>query len=91
MWTWGSTSWPTERIPVRRITDRQGHTWDVIVGRESFGALFALFVPTRGNPEGARQTILGAQSQMDAEAELAALSTAELGRLLDRSEPKMSQ
>jgi hypothetical protein len=76
---------------VRRITDRQGNVWDVMVGRESFGALFALFVPARGNSGQPRQAILSAESQLDAETELAALSTTELGRLLDRSEPKTSQ
>lgn len=76
---------------MRRITDRQGHAWDVVVGRESFGALYALFVPARGNPGQPRQALLSAESQIDAEAELAGLSTGELGRLLERSEPKKSQ
>lgn len=73
---------------MRRITDREGVAWDVIVGRESFGALYALFVPAGGNPGDARQALLQAESQTDAEMEMAAMSTAELGELLGRSEPK---
>jgi hypothetical protein len=73
---------------VRRHTDRQGREWDVVVGRESFGALLALFVPAANNPEQPRQVLLRADSQAEAEARLAALSTAELNDLLEGSEPK---
>jgi hypothetical protein len=73
---------------MRRITDREGRAWDVVVGRESFGALFALFVPAAGNPVEPRQTLLDADSQMDAEMEIAGMSTAALGELLGRSELK---
>jgi hypothetical protein len=73
---------------VRRITDRQGSAWDVVVGRESFGALYALFVPAAGNPGETRQALLKADSQTGAEMELAAMSTAALAALLTRSEPK---
>jgi hypothetical protein len=63
-------------------------TWDVLVGRESFGAHYALFVPVGDNPETARQALLRADSQLAADAELDGLSSAELDRLLERSEPK---
>jgi hypothetical protein len=63
----------------------------VVVGRESFGALYALFVPARDNPAQPRQALLRARSQASAEAELAALSTTELDDLLDGSEPKGMQ
>jgi hypothetical protein len=76
---------------MRRITDREGHAWDVVLGRESFGAHYALFVPARGNPGETRQAPLRAGSQLEAETELAAFSTGELGRLLDRSETKKDQ
>lgn len=62
--------------------------WDVITGRESFGALYALFIPAAGNPESPRQALLRADSQVAAEAELRRLETAELNDLLERSEPK---
>lgn len=73
---------------MRRITDREGSAWDVIVGRESFGALYALFVPAAGNPAETRQALLRADSSTAAEMELAAMSTAALAELLARSEPK---
>jgi hypothetical protein len=89
MWTPGSTSWAIERErAVRRHVDPRGRTWDVVVGRESFGALFAIFVPGTGNPEPARQTLLQAGSQLAAEQELGDLSAEQLDDLLERSEPK---
>jgi hypothetical protein len=30
---------------MRRFTDRDGIRWDVVLGRESWGSLLALFVP----------------------------------------------
>ena len=73
---------------MRRFTDPSGRSWDVVLGRESFGALYALFVPAAGNDERTRQTPLSADSYAGAEVELSGLSTAELGSLLERSEPK---
>ena len=71
-----------------RYTDDDGGVWDVVIGRESFGALLALFVPAAGNAAGARQTMLGADSRTGADAELDAMSTAELDGLFKRSKPK---
>jgi hypothetical protein len=76
---------------MRRHTDADGLDWDVIVGRESFGALYALFVPGAGNPGEVRQALLSAESQTEAETELDALSAAELNDLLRVSEPKRLQ
>jgi hypothetical protein len=76
---------------MRRHTDAQGHAWDVVVGRESFGALYALFVPAGSNPGEMRQALLGADSQAEADAELDALSSEELNELLRESEPKRLQ
>jgi hypothetical protein len=73
---------------VRRFTDEDGQSWDVVLGRESFGALYALFVPAAGNPGSTRQTPLTADSYAGAEAELSGLSPSELGSLLQRSELK---
>lgn len=73
---------------MRRFEDRHGRTWDVVVGRESFGSLLALFVPAAGNPEGNRQALLTAQSQQDAQAELDGLTQDDLDELLERSDPK---
>ena len=58
------------------------------MGRESFGALFALFVPAAGNPAGMRQTLLQADSRGAAQSELDGLQDEELEALLQRSDPK---
>jgi hypothetical protein len=76
---------------VRRHTDSRGRDWDVVLGRESFGALYALFLPARDNPGRPRQALLRAESQTEAETELDALSTTELNDLLEGSEPKSMQ
>lgn len=73
---------------MRRFTDRRGRTWDVVLGRESFGALFALFVPGADNDDVTRQTLLRAVSYAQAEAELGELTDSQLEALLKRSEPK---
>lgn len=77
--------------PVRRYRDPSGRSWDVIVGRESFGALYALFVPTGETRAETRQTLLGADSQTAAQQALADMSDEELNELFDRSEPKRLQ
>jgi hypothetical protein len=48
---------------VRRYTDSRGREWDVVVGRESFGALYALFVPAAETRAETRQALLQADSQ----------------------------
>lgn len=73
---------------MRRFQDRQGRTWDVVVGRESFGALYAIFVPAAGNPADPLQTMLRAESPQAAQEELERLSQAQLEELLERSDPK---
>lgn len=70
---------------MRRYTDPAGRTWDVVLGRESFGTLLALFVPAAGNAGGPRQTVLAATSPRDAEAEL---DGGRLDALFERSTPK---
>ena len=73
---------------MRRFTDREARDWDVVVGRESFGALLALFVPAGGNEGEPRQAMLRADSHAAADAELEAMDEAALQALLERSEPK---
>lgn len=70
---------------MRRIRDGDGRPWDVVLGRESWGALYALFVPATGP---VRQTLLEAESYGAAQAELEALTEEEVLALLSRSEPK---
>lgn len=74
---------------VRRFVDRAGTRWDVVLGRESWGALVALFVPSGSAP--IRQAALRASAYDTAERELDALSDAELQQLLDVSQEKPDQ
>lgn len=63
-----------------------GERWDVVLGRESWGALFALFIP-RG--EGiVRQTQLAASSHEEALQEVEEAGREGLRVLFQKSEPK---
>ena len=71
---------------MRRWTDGSGRAWDVVAGRESWGAFFAIFVP---RAEGTvRQAPLEAESVEEASRALAELDDDGLERLLADSEPK---
>ena len=72
---------------MRRFRDLEGCTWEVVTGRESWGAFFAIFVPSVPD-EGMRQTQLAADSWADAQRELEAADEHVLGELLARSTPK---
>lgn len=63
----------------------------MVVGRESFGALYALFVPAAETRAETRQTLLQADSQTAARESVEAMSQDELNNLFDRSEPKRLQ
>lgn len=69
---------------MRRFIDREGSAWDVVLGRESWGSLLALFVPAAG-AAAVRQAPLDATAYDTATQELDALDDAALQRLLDRS------
>jgi hypothetical protein len=69
---------------MRRFEDRAGRTWDVVLGRESWGALLALFVPVTGSGP-VRQAPLAASAYDAATQELDDLDDAALQRLLDGS------
>jgi hypothetical protein len=79
-----------ERL-VRRFTDPRGRSWDVVVGRESFGALYALFVPAGETRAETRQTLLQAESQAGAQKSVEEMTAEELTALFERSEPKRLQ
>jgi hypothetical protein len=69
---------------MRRFRDRDGTMYDVVLGRESWGALLALFVPVQsGTP--VRQAALSATAFDAATQELNDLDDAALQALLDRS------
>jgi hypothetical protein len=70
---------------MKRFTDRDDRLWDVVVGRASWGASYALFVPAGGSSADVRQAALGASSHEQAMNELDALDAAGLQALLDAS------
>jgi hypothetical protein len=69
---------------MRRFEDTHGRRWDVVLGRESWGALYALFVPL-GHDEAIRQTLLNAVAYDAAQHELDAMPASELATLFQRS------
>ena len=71
---------------VRRYVDEQGRQWDVVLGRESWGSLLALFVPRgSGTP---RQSMLATSDYNAAQQELDALDDAALAEMLRNSVEK---
>lgn len=75
---------------MRRFTDAAGDVWDVVVGRESWGALYALFVPVGDDAVAIRQTLLAASGYEQAQHELHEMTEPALAELLRRSVPKQS-
>jgi hypothetical protein len=74
---------------MRRFEDPDGKPWDVVVGRESWGALYALFIPAGpGRTEPIRQALLRSEAYDRAQLELADCDAAELTRLFRLSIPK---
>lgn len=76
---------------MRRFEDPRGREWDVVVGRESFGALYALFVPAGETRAETRQALLETDSRASATEELHTMSDEDLTDLFERSEPKRLQ
>ncbi|MDT8342540.1 MAG: hypothetical protein RQ751_13600 [Longimicrobiales bacterium] len=72
---------------MRRFTDRDGAAWEVVVGRESWGLLVALFVPADGSRT-VRQAPLSSADHGAAEAELDRMGPEGLQRLLDDAAPR---
>lgn len=72
---------------MRKFNDERGRTWEVVVGRESWGTFVALFIPDASDAE-VRQASLGARGRREADEEVEALSEGELRTLLERAEPK---
>lgn len=72
---------------MRRFEDRDGAQWDVVAGRESWGILVALFIPSASGGE-VRQANLSAPSYDQAVVELDRLTETALQEMLDVSRPK---
>jgi hypothetical protein len=70
---------------MRTFRDSSGVVWDVVAGRESWGASVALFVPPTASDLGVRQAPLQAVAQDAAMRELESMDDAALQALLDRS------
>jgi hypothetical protein len=70
---------------MRRFKDQRGTTWDVVLGRESWGASVALFVPPTSSDLDVRRTALAAGTHDAAVRELEAMDDAALQALFDRS------
>ena len=71
---------------MREFIDRDGTRWDVVLGRESWGAMVLLFVPAGSGQ--VRQAAFPASSYDTGVTELDELSTEGLQQLLDASQPK---
>jgi len=69
---------------MRRFRDGSGRDWEAVVGRESWGAFFAIFVPAAG-PDPVRQTQLDAGSWAEAEQMIDTFAEPELHELLGRA------
>lgn len=72
---------------MRDFTDEAGRRWQVVVGRESWGAIFAIFVP-RGHDAPPRQAPMRASGYGAANEELGRLTEEDLRGMLASSEPK---
>jgi hypothetical protein len=70
---------------VRDFLDDMGRRWQVTVGKESWGTLVLLFTPAAGGD--VRTSILAAETTLAANAELDALTDAELRDRLRDSRP----
>lgn len=71
---------------MRSFVDAEGREWEVVAGRESWGQIFAIFLPRDGGE--VRQTMLSASSYGAANAELDGLDEGDLRELLERASPK---
>lgn len=70
---------------MRIFQDEQGRTWDVTLGRESWGTLVLLFALREGSE--VRKTVLASETALDAQGELDALTEEELRARLAASQP----
>lgn len=72
---------------MRGFRGSDGRDWDVVVGRESWGTVVALFIPKSG-PDHPRQALLEVRSADEGGRFLQGLSEQELQDLLATSQEK---
>jgi hypothetical protein len=70
---------------MRAFDDEHGQRWQVSLGKESWGTLVLLFSPDHGGD--ARTSILSAETMLDANAELDAMTDDDLRARLRDSRP----
>jgi hypothetical protein len=75
---------------VRVFQDEKGRKWEAVVGRESWGAFFAIFLPKDGD-EAPRQTMMEAETMEGAMKALATMGEEELQATLARSHEKVME
>lgn len=71
--------------------DEEGRSWEIAVGRESWGGFFALFIPGDGREDvrdGVRQTPVDATGHAEASRLIDELGRPGWLRLLKESRPK---
>jgi hypothetical protein len=74
---------------MRRFNDPEGYPWDVVVGRESWGNLYALFIPARHDrADDVRKALLHAAGYEEAQHELDELDDDTLRALFRAAEPR---
>jgi len=74
---------------MRRFSDEEGGVWDAVVGRESWGTLYALFIPA--GAAAARpvcQALLDSVGYEQAQRELDAMDDAALRTLFQAAQPR---
>ncbi len=72
---------------MRVYKDNDGKSWDVVVGRESWGTIVLLFVPREGS-EPPRQNLMNVRSPEEGTRELMGMSEEVLGDLFQGSTAK---
>jgi hypothetical protein len=75
---------------VRVFRDKVGAEWDVMVGRESWGMVVAIFVLREG-PEPPRQALMDVTAADEGNRVLLGMTEKELQAMLDRSVPKPTE
>ncbi len=70
---------------MRSFTDENDQEWDATLGRESWGNFVLLFARREGGE--VRKAMLASETVLDAQAELDALTDAELRERLAASQP----
>jgi hypothetical protein len=74
---------------MRRFRAPGGLPWDAVVGRESWGTLYALFLPAGvGRTEPVRQALLASAGYEQAQQELEQMDEAALQGLFAASRPR---